>query len=246
MEVPSERPAANVSAACLLWPAEVVRPGRAVGACVRACAPRLCSALVCLGNGGRGGFPPACKPRRRQRQRPSLRRGKTLLFLAATSSPRPSRGIGGFSKIGPGHRVAPPSNPLPGAPGVERTQIVGGPFPPFALPRFSHSGEGAKRPLAAGPGHPSPLPPAPERAALPDPQHQEEGSRCSPPDQTAAVGGGGEERAEPVGRLSGGAPAERHSCAGSGDSRSLQPLGQNFLAPLPRSRTPSPAKLVLP
>lgn len=172
--------------------------------------------------------------------------GENAPLLAATSSPRPSRGIGGFSKIGPGHRVAPPSNPLPGAPGVERTQIVGGPSPPFALPRFSHSGEGAKRPLAAGPGHPSPLPPAPELAALPDPPHQEEGSRCSPPDQTAAVGGGGEERAEPVGRLGGGAPAERHSCAGSGDSRSLQPLGQNFLAPLPRSRTPSPAKLVLP
>lgn len=50
----------------------------------------------------------------------------------------------------------------------------------------------------------------------------------------------------PVGRLGGGAPAERLYRAGSGDSRSLQPLGQNFLAPLPRSRPPSPAKLVLP
>lgn len=97
-------------------------------------------------------------------QRPSLRRGNAPL-LAATSSPGTSRGISGFSKIGPGHRVAQPSNPLPGAPGVERTQIVGG-HPPFALPRFNHSGEGAKRPLEAGPGHPSPLPPGPELAAL--------------------------------------------------------------------------------
>lgn len=98
-------------------------------------------------------------------QRPSLRRGNAPL-LAATSSPGTSRGISGFSKIGPGHRVAQPSNPLPRAPGVERTQIVGGQPPRLALPRFNHSGEGAKRPLAAGPGHPSPLPPDPELAAL--------------------------------------------------------------------------------
>lgn len=96
-------------------------------------------------------------------QRPTLRRGNSPLGSHLLT--RPSRGISGFSKIGPGHQVAQPSNPLPGAPGVERTQIVGGP-PHFTLSRFNHSGEGAKRPLAAGPGHPSPLPPGPELPAL--------------------------------------------------------------------------------
>lgn len=50
MEAPSERPAANVSAASLWWPERWSGQG-AVGACVRA----LLSALVCLGNGGPGG-----------------------------------------------------------------------------------------------------------------------------------------------------------------------------------------------
>lgn len=57
--------------------------------------------------------------------------------------PRPSRGISGFSKIGPGHRVAQPSNPLPGAPGVERTQIVGGPLRASTLQSLRGGGQEA-------------------------------------------------------------------------------------------------------
>lgn len=83
-------------------------------------------------------------------QRPSLRRGNAPL-LAATSYPGTSRGISGFSKIGPGHRVAQPSNPLPRAPGVERTQIVGGHPPPSRFHASITPGRGPR-------GHWRPVP----------------------------------------------------------------------------------------
>lgn len=140
---------------------EVVRPGG--GGSLRACAPLLCSRVSWKRWPRR--LPPACKPRRRQRHGRRCG-GETLLSWQPPPPPGTSRGISGFSKIGPGHRVAQPSKPSPrGAWRREDSDRRGTP-PSFALPRFNHSGEGAKRPLAAGPGHPSPLPPGPELAAL--------------------------------------------------------------------------------
>ncbi|MEJ1269567.1 hypothetical protein NN561_000378 [Cricetulus griseus] len=137
VEAPSERRAANVSAASLCGRRAGQARGRWEPACVRS---SLCS-RVSWKRWPRL-LPPACKPRRRQRNGRRCE-GETLP-LGGHLLPRPSRGISGFSKIGPGHRVAQLSNPLPGAPGVERTQIVGGPPPPSRFHASITPGRGPK------------------------------------------------------------------------------------------------------
>ena len=151
-----------------------------------------------------------------------------------------------------------PSSLRPGEPGGERTQVVGGSPPPrqpgerkrqplasFHAPAYT-PGRG---PRANGRQHPATLAPSP--APGPELPVWVRDTRKKAPELTSRRDSRSRRRwGRGAGLHSSAAravesPAARHF-AGGGHSRSLQPLGQNFLAPpppppasSPRSRTPA-------
>lgn len=140
MEAPSERPAANVSAASLCGRGELARPGG--GGSLRACAPLLCSRLSW--KRWPRLIPPVCKTQAPPAQKAVAAEGETLLFgsypppLALAGNQRLQQDL----DLGTGwHNLLTLS---PG--GAWRREDSDRRGTPFARPHFNHSGEGAKRP----------------------------------------------------------------------------------------------------